>query len=41
MGNDIVDDANNMFSYINRFEGKDFILDKIEKDTVKQKILRR
>ena len=40
-GNDIVDDANSMFSYINRFEGKDFILDTIEKDAVKKKVLRR
>ena len=30
-----------MFSYINRFEGKDFILDTIEKDAVKKKVLRR
>jgi len=32
LGEDIIEDANNMFDYINRFEGKDFILDKIDKD---------
>lgn len=41
LGDDIVDDANSMFDYINRFEGKDFLLDKIEKDSVKQKAIRR
>lgn len=30
MGHSIVDDANRMFEYINKFEGKEFILDKIE-----------
>ncbi len=29
-GRSIVDDANSMFDYINKFEGKDFILDKID-----------
>lgn len=32
LGNNIVDDANSMFDYINQFEGKDFILDKIDID---------
>jgi len=31
-GNSIVDDANKMFDYINKFKGKDFILDKIDVD---------
>lgn len=30
LGNNIVDDANSMFDYINQFEGKEFILDKID-----------
>ncbi len=30
-GYDIVDDANNMFDYINNFDGKDFELEKIKK----------
>ena len=33
LGDNIVDDANNMFDYINKFKGKDFILDKIDNDT--------
>ena len=41
LGNDIVDDANNMFDYINKFEGKDFVLQKLEKEKNKQKVLRR
>lgn len=41
LGNDIVDDANSMFDYINRFKGKDFILDKVEKEDSGQKVLRR
>lgn len=40
-GNNIIDDANNMFDYINRFEGKDFLLEPIEKENSKQKVLRR
>lgn len=31
LGNDIVEDANNMFDYINRLDGKDFVLEKIKK----------
>jgi len=30
-GNDIVEDANNMFDYINSFDGKDFELEKVKK----------
>ena len=40
-GNDIVDDANNMFDYINNFKGLGFTLDKVEKEPSKQKVLRR
>ena len=40
-GNDIVDDANNMFDYINNFKGLGFTLDKVEKESSKQKVLRR
>ena len=38
-GRDIVDDANNMFDYINNFKGLDFVLDKVEKEP--EKVLRR
>ena len=37
-GRDIIEDANNMFDYINNFKGKDFVLEKIDKP--KQKVLR-
>lgn len=40
-GYDIVNDANSMFDYINRFEGKDFILDRVEKEHSKQKVMVR
>lgn len=41
LGNDIVDDANSMFDYINNFKGKDFLLEKIEKEEGLQKVKRR
>ena len=41
LGNDIVDDANSMFDYINNFKGKDFILEKVEKEVGYQKVKRR
>ena len=41
LGNDIVDDANSMFDYINNFKGKDFLLERIEKEEVRQKVKRR
>lgn len=34
LGKNIVDDANSMFDYINNFKGKDFILEKIDKDVL-------
>lgn len=40
-GHDIVNDANSMFDYINRFKGKDFILDRVEKEHSKQKVMVR
>lgn len=33
-GDSIVDDANSIFDYINKFKGKDFILDKIETEEI-------
>jgi hypothetical protein len=41
LGNDIVDDANSMFDYINNFKVKDFILEKVEKEVGYQKVKRR
>ena len=41
LGNNIVDDANSMFDYINKFKGKDFILEKVEKEEGYQKVMRR
>jgi len=41
LGKDIVDDANGMFDYINKFEGKDFLLERVEKDSTYQKVKRR
>ncbi len=41
LGHNIVDDANSMFDYINKFEGKDFILDKISTEEVRTYTKRR
>ena len=41
LGNDIVDDANSMFDYINNFKGKDFLLERIKKEEGLQKVKRR